>query len=66
MRAPAAFAFFAALTLTAAAATAVPLPHYTVAVTLSAKAAEKLSSSGEMVHVNALYYGEAIKPKDGD
>ena len=42
------------------------LPPYEVAVSLSDKAKEKLTSSKEMVHVSAMYYGEAETGFTGD
>lgn len=44
---------------TADEAASAQIPSYTVAVTLSPKAREKLDSSGETVRVAAYYYGEA-------
>lgn len=40
--------------------------RYTVTVSLSAAAAGKLSSSGEMVHVAAMYFGQARPGVMGD
>jgi len=50
----------------ASAGLTVPLKPYTVVITLSDKAAAKLGDSHEMLHINALYFGEAIKASDGD
>lgn len=48
------------------AANELDVPDFRIEVTLSTKAAAKLSSAQEWVHVSAFYYGEAAKPKDGD
>jgi hypothetical protein len=61
-----AFAMLAGLATPAVAALTFALPPYTVVLTLSDKAAARLSGSHETVHINALYFGEAIKPSDGD
>ena len=57
---------FLTLALTPSYAAEKDLPDYTITVSLSDKAAAKLESSGEWVHISAFYYGLAIKPKDGD
>ena len=48
------------------AAEDVILPPYEVVVSLSEKAKDKLASSKEMVHVSAMYYGEAETGFTGD
>ncbi len=48
------------------AAEDVSLPPYEVVVSLSQKAKDKLASSKEMVHVSAMYYGEAEEGFTGD
>src|SRR5262245_9781126 len=50
----------------AAAAEKVALPPYEVVVTLSDKAKAKLADSKEMVHISAMYYGEAEEGFTGD
>ena len=42
------------------------LPPYEVIVSLSEKAKDKLATSKEMVHVSAMYYGEAEVGFTGD
>lgn len=51
---------------TPALAAGVKLPAYSLDVSLSAKAAAKLSSSGETIHVSAMYYGSAKPGVKGD
>jgi hypothetical protein len=48
------------------AAEEVALPTYEVVVSLSEKAKSKLVTSKEMVHVSAMYYGEAEEGFTGD
>jgi hypothetical protein len=48
------------------AANELDVPDFRIEVTLSTKAAAKLYSAQEWVHISAFYYGEAAKPKDGD
>jgi hypothetical protein len=48
------------------AAEEVSLPPYEVAISLSDKAKSKLATSKEMVHVSAMYYGEAEEGFTGD
>lgn len=52
--------------LSAAAEAQEQVPKYTVTVTLSGAAAQKLSSSGELVHVAAMYFGQARRGVKGD
>ncbi len=55
-----------AMASSAHAANELEVPDFRIDVTLSEKAAAKLSASKEWVHISAFYYGEAAKPKDGD
>jgi hypothetical protein len=55
-----------ALVSSAYAANELEVADYRIDVTLSEKAAAKLSAAREWVHISAFYYGEAAKPKDGD
>jgi hypothetical protein len=48
------------------AAEEVSLPPYEVVVSLSEKAKSKLATSKEMIHVSAMYYGEAEEGFTGD
>jgi hypothetical protein len=48
------------------AAEEVSLPPFEVVVTLSEQAKSKLATSKEMVHVSAMYYGEAEEGFTGD
>lgn len=48
------------------AAEEVALPPYEVAISLSEQAKSKLATSKEMVHVSAMYYGEAEEGFTGD
>jgi len=48
------------------AAEEVSLPPYEVVVSLSENAKSKLATSKEMVHVSAMYYGEAEEGFTGD
>jgi hypothetical protein len=48
------------------AAEEITLAPYEVAVSLSVKAKDKLATSKEMVHVSAMYYGEAEEGFTGD
>jgi hypothetical protein len=48
------------------AAEDISLPPYEVVVSLSDQAKAKLASSKEMVHVSAMYYGEAEEGFTGD
>jgi hypothetical protein len=60
---PLALILFAAPLSTAHAATPGLFPSFQVEITLSDKAAEKLKSSGDMLEVDAFYFGT---PRAGD